>query len=115
MERVAFWLYHRPNSAATKKIAKEIIYKAELESDTIKKAGEIALKQNQIEQQKDLKQIWQNERRKIQREEERLKQREDKLESRMNLVEKKLSDIEKREAVIIGRKAQLDKEKKACG
>lgn len=108
----AFWLYHRSKLGSYQKIAKDIIYKAELESDTIKKAGEIALKQNQIEQQKDLEQTWQNERRKIQREEERLKQREDKLESRMNLVEKKLSDIEKREAVIIGRKAQLDEEKK---
>ncbi len=89
-----------------------MLQKAELEADALKKASELTLRQKQIDQQRELEQTWQQERKKIQREEERLQQREDKLESRMNLVEKKLSDIEKREAVIIGRKAQLDEEKK---
>lgn len=107
-----FWGYHRLKIGGYQKIAQEILRKAEIEGDSIKKTGEISLKQHQLEQQRELEQVWQLEKRKMQREEERLKQREDKLESRMNLVEKKLSDIEKREAILIARKAQLDEEKK---
>ena len=95
-----------------KNIASEILHKAELESETIKKNNELLLKQKQVDQQRDIEQIWQAERRKIQREEERLKQREDKLEDRMNLVEKKLSDIEKREYLLTTKKTQLEEEKK---
>lgn len=108
----AFWAFHRSKLGSYKKIAQEIIYKAEIDADAIKKSGEITIKQHQMDHQKELDQIWQNEKRKIQREEERLKQREDKLEGRMNLVEKKLSEIEKREATITARNTQLDEEKK---
>jgi ribonuclease Y len=109
---IALWVYHRFALGGFKKLANDIVNRAEQEAFETKKAAEFAIKQKQVEQQKDLENLWQSERKKIQREEERLKQREDKLESRMNLVEKKLSDIEKREAVLIGRKAQLDEEKK---
>jgi ribonuclease Y len=106
------WIYHRFALGGIKKLSAEILCGAEREASEIKKMAELTLQQKQIEQQKDLDQLWQQERKKIQREEERIKQREDKIESRMNLVEKKLFDIEKREAIIIGRKAQLDEEKK---
>lgn len=93
-------------------IAAEIITKAEIESESMKKAAQMAVKQIHIDQQKELEEISQIERRKVLREEERIKQREDKLESRMNLVEKKLSDIDKREAILIARREQLEVEKK---
>lgn len=95
-----------------KQLAADIIKKAEIDSETIKRAGDLAIKQNTLEQQREFEQHWQSEKRKAQREEDRLKQREDKLETRMNLVEKKLSDIEKREAVLAARKVQIDEEKK---
>ncbi|MDP1879648.1 MAG: ribonuclease Y [Parachlamydiaceae bacterium] len=107
------WIYHRFALGGVKQIAAEIILRAEQESDELKKETELALKHKQLEHQRELEQIWQQERKKIQREEDRFKQREDKLESRMNLVEKKLFDIEKREAVLIGRKVQIDEEKKS--
>lgn len=107
-----FWLVQKIKVGSFQTMAQDIIQRAELEADTMRKSSELATKQNQVDQQRELEQVWQLERRKIQREEERLKQREDKLESRMNLVEKKLSDIEKREAVLAGRKAQLEEEKK---
>jgi len=109
---VAHWVYNRLALGGIKKLTADILARAEQEVEEQKRAGEILLKQKQIEQQRDLEQLWQQERKKIQREEERFKQREDKLESRMNLVEKKLSDIEKREAILIARKAQVDEEKK---
>lgn len=109
---IAFWIYHRFALGGVKHLTAEMIHRAEQETIEMKRGAELALKQKQLEQQRDLEQLWQQERKKIQREEERLKQREDKLEGRMNLVEKKLSDIEKREAVLIGRKAQIDEEKK---
>ena len=107
-----YWIYQKIKLGGFHLMAQEIIQRAENESDSLKKSAELTLKQNQIDQQRELEQLWQNERRKIQREEERINQREDKLESRMHLVEKKLSDIEKREAVLVGRKAQLDEGKK---
>lgn len=109
---VIFWLYHHFALGGVKRLGIDIVNRAEQEAEEYKKGAELNLKQKQLEQQRELEQVWQQERKKIQREEERIKQREDKLESRMNLVEKKLSDIEKREAVLIGRKAQLDEEKR---
>jgi ribonucrease Y len=107
-----FFLYHRFKYGSYQKIAQDIVYKAELDADTLKKASEITLKQNQFERQKEFELILQAEKRKIQREEERLKQREDKIETRMNAVEKKLSDIENRETLLAARKGQLEEEKK---
>lgn len=108
----AFWIYHRMTVGNYKSLANDILQKAEQEALAIKKSSDLSLKQNQIDQQKELEQVWQIERRKIQREEERFKQKEDKLESRMILVEKKLSEVEKKEAAIVARKAQLDEEKR---
>lgn len=106
------WIIQRIKLTHFKQLASEIIRKAENECESRKKNDELALKQYQLEKQRELEHHWQLERIKIQNEEERLKQREDRLESRMSLVEKKLSDIEKREAILIGRKAQIDEEKK---
>lgn len=95
-----------------RQLAADILRKAEMESDAIKKNAELTNRQQQIDQQREFESRWQQERRKIQIEDERLKHREDKLEARMNLVEKKLSDIEKREGILIARKAELEEEKK---
>jgi ribonuclease Y len=108
----ACWLFHRFRLGSYTTIINDIVRKAEIEGDAIKKTAELATKQNQIDQQRELEQVWQNERRKIQREEERLKLREDKLEERINSTEKRLSDIEKREALIVTRKAQIEEDKK---
>jgi len=109
---IAVWMYQRFALGGVKHLAGEMLSQAEQEAGDLRKVAELSLKQKQIEQQRELEHLWQQERKKIQREEERFKQREDKLESRMNLVEKKLSDIEKREGLLIARKAQLDQEKK---
>ena len=109
---LGFLAYHKVKLGGFQSIAQDIIRQAEAEATTIKKGSEIVMKQQQLDQQRELDQLWHSERKKIQREEERIKSREDRLEGRMNLVEKKLSDIEKREAIILGRKAQLDEEKK---
>jgi ribonuclease Y len=105
------WVVNKFKLGNYETIAKGILKKADADAAAIKKANELVLKQSQIDQQREMEQIWHAERRKIQREEERLKLREDKLESRMNLVDKKLSDIEKREALISARKVQLDEQK----
>lgn len=108
----SLWLFHRMKLGHYQAIAQAVLEKAEAEGQSLKKAAELAIKQNQVDQQRELEGVWQSERRKMQREEERLKLREDKIEARMSLVEKKLSDIDKREAVLIARKAQLEDEKK---
>lgn len=108
----ALWLYHKAKLGGYQKIAEEIFARARLDADAVKKAGELALKQNQLEYQQATEQHLQTERRKLHKEEERLKQREDKLESRMNLVEKKLSDIERREISLAAQKSHLDEDKK---
>lgn len=106
------WLYHLLALGGVKRLRESIMQATEQEAEELKKRAALSLNQKQLDHQRELDYFWQQERKKIQREEERFKQREDKLESRMNLVEKKLSDIEKREAVLIGRKSQLDEEKK---
>lgn len=109
----SFWLYYKIRFGGFKNIASEIISKAEIECENLKKSAQLTVKQSHVDQQKELEEISQIERRKILREEDRIKQREDKLESRMNLVEKKLSDIDKREAILIARREQLEQEKKS--
>lgn len=109
---LGFWLIHRIKLGNYQKIGQDIIFKAEIDAKTIKSAGEITLKQTLIEQQREVETILQNEKKKLHKEEDRLKSREDKLEARMNLVEKKLADIEKKEAILTGRKHQVDEERK---
>lgn len=107
----SFAMYYRFKLGSYKRLASELLQKAEMDAELVKRKGELALKQMQIEEQKVTDELLQKEKRKIAAEEERLNQREDKLERRMNLVEKKLSDIEKREAVLVARKSQLEEEK----
>lgn len=109
----ALWFFHKMKLGNYQEIAKGILRKADQDACAIKKTHELCFKQTQIEQQREMEQVWQAERRKLQREEERLKQREDKLEGRINVVEKKLAEIEKREVFLAGRKTQLDEEKSA--
>lgn len=106
-----FWLFHRAKVGSYQSLANAMIVKAESESDALRKNAELTLKQQQVEQQRELDRVWQSERRKMQREEERLKLREDKIETRMNTVESKLSEIEKREDLISLEKARLEEEK----
>jgi ribonucrease Y len=107
----SLWLFHRSKLGNYETIAKGILYKAELEVANLKKNQEFALKQQQVEQQKELEQNWQGERRKLQREEERIKLREDKLEARMQAFEKKMSDMEKHETAVNAFQQQLKTEK----
>lgn len=107
---LSLWIFNRIKFGSYEKIGKDIIQRADQEALSSKKAAEIASRLTQIEHQKEIEQIFQNERKKIQREEERLKQREDKIDSRINLVEKKLAEIEKKEMTLQLRKNQLDEE-----
>ncbi|MBA3815683.1 MAG: ribonuclease Y [Parachlamydiaceae bacterium] len=109
---VGLWSIQRFKLTHFKQIAEEILKKAEMDGDALKRAAEITLKQNLLDQQRELELQWQTEKRKAQREEDRLKQREDKLETRMNVVDKKLSDIEKRESQLMAQQTQLENEKK---
>lgn len=111
---IGLWTIQRCKLTHFKQIADEIIRKAELDSDAIKKSADLTLKQNLLEQKRELELQWQAEKRKAQREEDRLKQREDKLEARMNVVDKKLSDLEKREAHLTAQQTQLENEKKCA-
>lgn len=106
------WAFHRMKLGSYNLIAKKIINKAELETASLKHSQELALKQCQVEQQRELEQFWQAERRKLAREEERLKLKEDKIESRSTIFDKKLSDVEKREAVLGAREIHLEEDKK---
>ncbi|MEI8124148.1 MAG: ribonuclease Y [Parachlamydiaceae bacterium] len=107
----AMWAVQRYKLTYFSKLAEELVRKGEAEAESIKKNGELSLKQQQFEQQREFERRWQQERNRFQIEEERLKVREDKLESRMALVEKKLVDVERREAVLASRKIQIDEEK----
>lgn len=109
---VALWLYNRFKLRSYQHLGREIVAKAEIEAGNARKSQEITLKQTQLDQQREIENLWQNERKKIQREEARIKLREDKQEERMTLIEKKITDVEKRESMIVMRKDQIEEEKK---
>lgn len=108
---IMLWAYQKYRLTDYKSIAKDLLSKGEAEVESMKKGSELALKQQQMEQQREFESRWQSERKRIQSEEERLKQREDRIENRMNLVEKKLSDVEKREAQLTKRTSEIDDER----
>ncbi len=112
LSAICVWLYYYIAFRGFKNLSNQIIQQAEQDAAKIYSRTEIELKQKQVDHKREQEILWQQEKKKLQQEEERITQREDKLENRMNLVEKKLSDIEKREAVLVGRKAQIDEEKK---
>jgi ribonuclease Y len=109
---VLSWVLFRIKMGGFKTIAADILKRAELESEILKKNCELSLNQKNSDLRLKIEEELQKERRKIQVEEERLKEREDKLERRLNLVEKKLSDIEKKETILITRKEQIEQERK---
>ena len=74
----SFWLFHRTKLGNYQAIAQTVLKKAELEAQSIRRAAELVVKQNHVDQQRELEGVWQSERRKMHREEDRLKQREDK-------------------------------------
>lgn len=110
---VAYLVIQRIRLSHFRQLADDILRKAEIDSEGIKKNADLAGRQQQIDQQREFENRWQQERKKIQTEDDRLKLREDKLETRLNLVEKKLSDLEKREAALLVKKIQLDEETKS--
>lgn len=108
-----FWGFYRLKFGGYNAIVNEILQKAELEASDLRKTTEGALKQAQLDQQRELEQLWHQEKRKIQREEDRLKQKEDKLEGRVAIVDSKIADLEKKEASHAHRQARFEEEKKA--
>lgn len=110
---IAMWIYHRLKLGRIENLGNELLQKAELQAEIIKKNSDLLLKQRQMELEKNQEERSLHERKKILQEEDRLKLREDKLERRLNLVEKKLSDIDKREAILQARRTQLDEDKRA--
>lgn len=110
---VGFWFFHRIKVGGYSVVVNEIIRKAELEANALKKSTEGALKQSQVEQQRELELMWQQERRKIQREEERLKRREDQLETRISTIDTRISEVEKQDLTLQQKQKRMDEEKAA--
>lgn len=106
------WLIHRIKLGHFKTLASSIIAKAEKDAEALMQAQTLHMKQQLIENQREIESLWQSERRKIQREEERLLQREDKLEERVSAAEKKIGEIEKRENLLTIQRHQLDNDQK---
>lgn len=106
------WLFFKIKIGSFDKLAFDVIQKADSEAESKKRSAEIIIKQNIIDQQREIEQTWQIERKKILREEERLKIKEDKLDSRLNLAERKINEIEAREQALQSKKAHLEEEKK---
>lgn len=109
---LAMTLIQKYRLGGIEKLSQEILLKADQEAAQIRRQSELALKQNQLDQQREFEQTWQIERRKIQREEERIKQKEDKLETRIQTIDKKISEVEKREVILNGKLALLEDQKK---
>ncbi len=107
------WAYFRFRMGGFQRISNEILAAANKEAESLRKSAEIALKQAQFDQQREMEQLWQQERRKVLKEEERVKQREDKLEARIHSVEKKQVELEKRELIVAAHFSKIEEEKKS--
>lgn len=91
-------VWKRMQLGSTERIAADIVATAEKEVLSLRQQGELSLKQQQFDKERELETFVHAERQKLQREEERLKGREDKLELRQNSLEKKIAELEKRES-----------------
>lgn len=108
---IGMWgIIYRFRKGGFQRLANDILFKANQEAENLRKSNDIAIKQSLLDQQKEVEQLWQQEKKKLAREEERLKQREDKLEGRLNTVEKKLVDIEKREITLAAQREKIKDE-----
>lgn len=105
------WAYYRFRIGGHQKVALEILHRAELDAETLKKTTELALKQSEVDQRLALEDVARTEQRKLERAEERIKAREEKLEERIGLVDKKLSALERREEGLNEHRLKLEEER----
>ena len=110
MGSLGHWLYNCLKLKGYKRVANEILKRAEIDAENFRKSAELEAKQYLIEEGRKADQLWQNERKKIQKEDERIKLREDKLEGRFILIERKVHEIEKRESDL--QKGKLEQEER---
>jgi ribonucrease Y len=110
---LSMWIYYRVKVGQFKALAQEIISKAEMKAEIVKKNSDLEIKQKQEDMIRRTEEQLHKEKMKLHERDERLKEREDKLERRMSLVEKKLQDIDKREAILQARREQHEEDKKS--
>lgn len=105
------WGYYRFRIGGYQKIAAEILHRAELDAEALKKTTELALKHSEMDQRRALEEVTRAEHRKLERSEERIKAREEKLEERIGLIDKKLSDLDRREEALNDHRTKLEEER----
>jgi ribonucrease Y len=105
------WGYYRFRIGGYQKIAAEILHRAELDAETLKKTTELGLKQVEMDQRRVLDEMARNEQRKLERSEEQFKAREEKLEERIALISKRLAELDQREEALDSHRAKLEEER----
>lgn len=105
------WFYYRVRIGGHRKIAAELLHRAQLDAETLKKTTDLALKQAEVEQRRALEELSLKEQRKVEREEERLRARQDKIEERLSLVDQKLFDLEQREEELTAHRKKLEEDR----
>jgi len=94
------YLFHRIKVGGYKRLSADILRTAEQEAETMRKDGEIAIKQEQLQSRRELEKSLSLEKRKIQKEAERLGVRESKLEDRVARTESKMAELEKEKKLL---------------
>lgn len=102
---LAYWSYSVAKIGGYHHLARQILKKAEVEAEHLKKESELDFKQKTFEKKQELAKEREKMQKKFEKEDERLKKREDLLESRLATLEKKESRAQSIEA-------SLEKEKK---
>ncbi|MFT4552716.1 MAG: ribonuclease Y [Chlamydiales bacterium] len=110
---ISFWIYHLVQVGNYQNLAGQIIHKAELESEALKTAKGLALKEYEIEQRREVENMWNIERKKSRLKIEQLKNKEEQINSRNQESEKKFKELKKLEATLISRKTRYDDKEKA--
>lgn len=108
-----FWLFYALKKGGFKRLAADILQRAEHDAAEILREAELKLGQKEMQLQQKADKAWQKEKERLLKEEERIQRREDKVDQRWTTMTEKLTEIEREQALLQQRTATLDTREKA--
>lgn len=105
----AIILRHRYKIKSYEILGQQILQRAEIDSEAIRRENELAMRHAELAHRKQLESERQQEARAMQKEQDKLQEREDKLETRNSLIDKKLQELIKRETCLEAANESLKK------
>lgn len=109
---IFFFLFHVFRLRGYKNIARDILHKAEMDAEMLKKNNEVFLQRREIELQNKMEKNWMKKHKEALSEEYRLKKYKSGIEDQVRLSKKKSLEIEKLESRLLQQKKDLEEREK---